>query len=88
VDRTRRAYTPGVSTLFASRLAPDVAIALQQTPGLGVRDLSRALLRTASSVQRALPALRQAGIALRHAAEYGPGWPGDTRTPDLAHSLN
>lgn len=71
---TRNAHTPGVSTLFASRLAPDVAIALEQAPSLGVRDLSRALRRTASSVQRALPALLHAGIVVRD--------------PDGSHSLN
>lgn len=57
-----------MSTLFASRLAPDVAIALQQAPGLGVRDLSRILNRTASSVQRTLPALLQAGAVVRDSA--------------------
>ncbi len=65
---TRDAYTEDVNKLFASRLAPDVAIALQQAPGLGVRDLSRVLNRTASSVQRTLPALLHAGAVVRDSA--------------------
>jgi len=57
-----------VSTLFASSLAPEVAIALQQNPGLGVRHLARALHRTASSVQGTLPALLEAGVVGRDPA--------------------